>query len=116
MYSLVNIIFDGQQVIGHSLEGELMQDRRDRVESPVQNNELRASLVWTLERERKSTLASCSPQDIFRLTKPPTNIIMWAGMKQLKFLSMEVLKSFQRKNYILVQIMQRKIFFFFGIT
>lgn len=45
---LVDIVLNRQQIVAHGLEGELMQDRRDRIESPIQNDELRASLVRTL--------------------------------------------------------------------
>lgn len=45
---LVDIVVDGQQVVAHSLEGELMEDGGHRVEGPVQDDELGASLVRTL--------------------------------------------------------------------
>lgn len=48
---LVDVVLDWQQVIAHSLEGELMQDRWHRVKCPVQDDQLWASLVWTLEKE-----------------------------------------------------------------
>ena len=45
----VNIVFDGQQVVAHGLEGELMKYRWHRVKSPVQDDELGAGLIWTLQ-------------------------------------------------------------------
>lgn len=35
---LVDIVLDWQQVIAHSLEGKLVQDRRHRVKCPVQDD------------------------------------------------------------------------------
>ena len=46
--SLVDIVLNGQQVVAHGLESELMQDGGHRVKSSVQDDELRASLIWTL--------------------------------------------------------------------
>lgn len=37
---LVDIVLDWQQVIAHSLEGKLVQDRRHRVKCPVQDDQL----------------------------------------------------------------------------
>lgn len=37
---LVDVVFDGQQVVAHSLEGKLMQDGRDGVKRPVQDDQL----------------------------------------------------------------------------
>lgn len=48
---LVDVIFNGQQVVAHSLKGELVQDRWDGVKSPIQNDQLWASLIRTLQRE-----------------------------------------------------------------
>lgn len=53
-YVLVDVVFDGQQVVAHSLEGQLMQDRRDRVKRPVQDDQLWTSLIWTLQRGRNT--------------------------------------------------------------
>lgn len=50
-HSLVHIILDRQQVVSHSLKGELMQDGGGRIETPVQNDELRPGLVRTLQRD-----------------------------------------------------------------
>lgn len=49
--SLVHIILDGQQVVSHRLESELVQDGRGGIETPVQNDELRPGLVRTLQRD-----------------------------------------------------------------
>lgn len=49
---LVDIIFNGQQIIAHGLEGQLMKDRRDRVKGSVQDDQLRARLVRTLQTGR----------------------------------------------------------------
>lgn len=48
----VDVVFDGQQVVAHGLEGELMQDGGDGVKSPVQDDQLRTSLIGTLQREK----------------------------------------------------------------
>lgn len=48
---LVDVIFNGQQVVAHSLKGEFVQDRWDGVKSPIQNDQLWASLIRTLQRE-----------------------------------------------------------------
>lgn len=37
---LVDIVLDWQQVIAHSLEGKLVQDRRHGVKCPVQDDQL----------------------------------------------------------------------------
>lgn len=47
---LVDVVLDWQQVVAHSLEGKLMQDRRHGVECPVQDDQLWTSFVWTLGR------------------------------------------------------------------
>lgn len=39
-YLLVDVIFDGEQVVAHGLEGELMQHGGDRVKRPVQDDQL----------------------------------------------------------------------------
>lgn len=49
---LVDIIFNGQQIIAHGLKGQLMKDRRDRVKGSVQDDQLRARLVRTLQTGR----------------------------------------------------------------
>lgn len=51
---LVDIILNGEQVVAHSLEGKLMQYRRDWVKRPVQDDQLWASLIWTLQGERQA--------------------------------------------------------------
>ncbi len=48
----VDIIFDGQQVVGHGLEGELVQKRRHSIKSSVQNDQLRLGLFRTLAHGR----------------------------------------------------------------
>lgn len=50
-HSLVDIVLDGQEVVAHRLEGQLMQHRGSRVKATVQDEELGASLVWTLWRQ-----------------------------------------------------------------
>lgn len=47
---LVDVVLDWQQVVAHSLEGKLVQDRRHRVKCPVQDDQLWTSFVWTLGR------------------------------------------------------------------
>lgn len=37
---LVDVVLDGQQVVAHGLEGELMEDWGDRVETSVQDDQL----------------------------------------------------------------------------
>lgn len=49
---LVDVVFDGQQVVAHGLEGELVQDGGDGIEGSVQDDELRASFVWPLWKRR----------------------------------------------------------------
>lgn len=39
-FILVDVVLDGQQVVAHGLEGELVQDWRDGVERPVQDDQL----------------------------------------------------------------------------
>lgn len=51
-YSLVDVILDGQQVVTHSLESEFMQHRGGGVKATVQNEELGASFVRTLPKQR----------------------------------------------------------------
>lgn len=53
-FILVDVVFNGQQVVAHSLEGQLMQDRRDGVKRPVQDDQLWASLIWTLQGGRNT--------------------------------------------------------------
>lgn len=47
---LVDVILDWQQVVAHSLEGQLMQDRRHGVKRPIQDDQLGTSLVRTLRK------------------------------------------------------------------
>ncbi len=51
-FVLVDVVLNGQQVVAHGLEGELMQDRGDGVKRPVQDDQLWASLVGTLQRKK----------------------------------------------------------------
>jgi len=54
-HSLVDVVLDGQQVVAHRLEGQLVQHGGSGVEAAVQDEELGASLVWTLQsREEPS--------------------------------------------------------------
>ena len=48
----VDVVHDGQQVVGHRLERELVQQRRDRIEAAVQNQEQRAVLLRALRARR----------------------------------------------------------------
>lgn len=48
---LVDVVLDGQQIVAHGLEGELMQDGGHWVKRPVQDYQLRAGLVWTLQKK-----------------------------------------------------------------
>lgn len=57
-FVLVDVVFDGQQVVAHGLEGELVQDGRDGVKRPVQDDQLWASLVWTLRRDRQTAMSN----------------------------------------------------------
>lgn len=57
LHSLVDIVLDGQQVVAHRLEGQLVQHRGSRVEATVQDEELGASLVRTLQSRGKPSAA-----------------------------------------------------------
>lgn len=57
LHSLVDIILDGQEVVAHCLEGQLMQHWGSRVEATVQDEELGASLVRTLQSQGKPSAA-----------------------------------------------------------
>lgn len=52
-HSLVDIVLDGQQVIAHSLKGQLVQHWGSRVEATIQDEELGASLVRTLQSHQQ---------------------------------------------------------------
>ena len=52
-YLLVNVIFDRQQVITHSLKSQFMKHRRAGVKATIQDQELGPCLVGTLVRNRE---------------------------------------------------------------
>jgi len=52
---LVDVVHDGQQVVAHGLEGELVEDWGHRVEGPVQDDELGAGLIGPLNTPPGST-------------------------------------------------------------
>lgn len=52
-YLLVNVIFDRQQVITHSLKSQFMKHRRAGVKATIQDQELGPCLVGTLARNRE---------------------------------------------------------------
>lgn len=52
-HSLVDIILDGQQVIAHGLKGQLVQHWGSGVEATIQDEELGASLVRTLQSHQQ---------------------------------------------------------------
>lgn len=52
-HSLVDIVLDGQQVIAHGLKGQLVQHWGSGVETTIQDEELRASLVRTLQSHQQ---------------------------------------------------------------
>lgn len=62
VYLLVHIILDRQQIVTHSLKGQLMKNRGTGVETAVQDQELGASLVWALEGRTRGTFTSHSIQ------------------------------------------------------
>lgn len=45
----INVILNAQQVVGHGLQRELMQERRHRIKATIQNEQLSTRLVWTLD-------------------------------------------------------------------
>lgn len=49
---LVDVVLYRKQVVGHRLQRELVQDRRDAVEAPVQNQKLRAGFLRPLAHRR----------------------------------------------------------------
>lgn len=49
----VYVLLDIQQIIGHSLEGQLVQERRDGIEPTVDDDELRAPFVYPLQSIQK---------------------------------------------------------------
>lgn len=59
-YLLVYIIFDGQQVITHSLKSQFMKHRGAGVEAAVQDQELGARLVWALEGQTQGRLSQAT--------------------------------------------------------
>lgn len=67
MHLLVHVILNRQQVVTHSLKGQLMKHGGAGVEPAVQDQELGASLVWALEGRTQGTVTShsiqrCPPQ------------------------------------------------------
>lgn len=60
---LVDVALDAQQVVGHGLQRELMQQRRHRVKASVQDDELSPGFVWTLTQRQSgfSTTDSSTP-------------------------------------------------------
>jgi hypothetical protein len=52
---LVDVVFNAQQVIAHGLQGELVEDGGHRVEGPVQDDELGAGLIRTLNPPGRDT-------------------------------------------------------------
>lgn len=45
----VDVVLNAQQVVGHSLQRELMQERWHRIKATIQNEQLSTRLVWTLQ-------------------------------------------------------------------
>lgn len=56
MFILVDVILDGQQVVGHGLQRQLVQQWRHAVEPSVQYQELRTRFLWTLAHSRLVSL------------------------------------------------------------
>lgn len=50
----VDIILDAQQIVGHGLQRELMQDRWHRIKAPIQDEQLSTRLVWTLKASEQT--------------------------------------------------------------
>ena len=66
VYSRVDIILDIEQVINHGLVGELMHKGCDHIKSSVQNDQLRLSLLGSLNNKKTrgcAELRGC-PDDI----------------------------------------------------
>lgn len=57
LHSLVDVVLDRQQVVAHRLEGQLVQHRGSRVKAAVQDEELGASFVRTLQSRGKPSAA-----------------------------------------------------------
>lgn len=58
-YSLVYIILNRQQIITHCLESEFMEHGGAGIKAAVQDQELRARLVWTLQGGEGRCFTSC---------------------------------------------------------
>lgn len=59
----VDVVLNAQQVVGHGLQRELMQKRRHRVKATIQNDQLSARLVWTLETSEQKENTTHTVED-----------------------------------------------------
>lgn len=48
-YLPVNVVLDAEQVVGHRLQCELMQQRWYRIKATIQDEQLSTRFIWTLE-------------------------------------------------------------------
>lgn len=53
-YLPVNIVLDAQQVIGHGLQRELMQNGCHGIKATIQNEQLSTRFIWTLEASEQT--------------------------------------------------------------
>lgn len=56
----VDVVLDGQQVVGHGLQRQLVQEGGHGVKTAVQDQQLAARLVWTLDTSDHSWSAGAS--------------------------------------------------------
>lgn len=78
VHLLVYIVFNGQQVITHSLKSQFVKHGGARVEAAVQDQELGARLVWALEGETRGKLpqAACTtPASPTGTAAPPVKAV-----------------------------------------
>lgn len=69
-YLLVNVIFNRQQIITHSLKSQFMKHRRAGVKATIQDQELGPCLVRTLARHREMLQETHNQLESLQLVEP----------------------------------------------